>query len=181
MRITGGTFSGRKLLAPTQHDTRPMRDAVRMALFNILGTAVEGVRFLDLFAGTGGVGLEALSRGAAQATFVENLPAALDVLRQNVVQLGVEDRAEVVAQDVFRALLTPRLAFKLAFVGAPYGKGLAHRALGALQPAQLAPDAVVVAEVFYKEPLEADYGLLHQVDRRRYGDNLLVFFQAGAR
>ena len=179
MRITGGALSGRRLHAPTRHDTRPMRDAVRMALFNILGPAVDGARFLDLFAGTGGVGIEALSRGAAQATFVENLPAALAVLRRNLAELGLSERAQVCAQDVFWALRQPGPAFELAFVGAPYGKGLAQRALGALPPERLAPEAVVVAEVFHKEPLEARYGPLSLSDRRRYGDNVLAFFVRG--
>lgn len=178
MRITGGSLRGRRLHAPRTSAIRPMREAVRLALFHLWGERVAESRFLDLFAGTGSVGLEALSRGAARATFVEALPEALRILRANLRELGLQARARVLAQDVFRAL--KRLEgerFDLVFVGPPYGRGLAERALAALAQADLVCEGGLVAvEVFFKEQLAARYGALTERDRRRYGDNLLVFY-----
>lgn len=180
MRITGGHLSGRKLFAPTTRDIRPMRDAVRMALFNILADATHGARFLDLFCGTGSVGIEALSRGADQAIFVDKLPAALSVLKKNLATFELTPpRANAIRADVFDYLKRPVDApFDLVFIGPPYGKGLAHQALHALCGGQLlAPGSVAAVEVFQKESLDETYGHLVRVDDRRYGDNRLVFYR----
>ncbi len=177
MRITGGHLSGRTLIAPKTREIRPMRDAVRLSLFNILSEVVPDSRFLDLFAGTGGVGIEALSRGASQATFVDDLPEALDLIRQNLAALGVSERAEVLGEDVFYALghLT---GYDLVFVGPPYGKDLEDKTLKKLAGSNcLTEGAIVVTELFQKDRVEARYGKLVQIDARRYGDNRLVFFR----
>lgn len=161
-----------------------MRDQVRAALFNILMDVVEGRVFLDLFAGTGSVGLEALSRGARRAVFVDRGREALQLLRQNIDDLGVSERAEVVADDVFDAI--PRLAqcderFDLVFIGPPYGADLAHRTLTRLANSDvLGRDAIVVTEIFKKEAVEPTYGQLAQIDARLYGDNRLVFYRLTA-
>lgn len=183
MRITGGTLSGRKLHPPTGNQTRPMRDAVRMAMFNILGRRVENCRFLDLFAGTGSVGIEALSRQAANATFVEQLPAALRTLEKNLQTLGLLENSRVLAGDVFRVLNSLKLGdpFDLIFVGPPYGKKLADQTLQALaETAILSPDGLIIAEVFRKEVLAPRYETLIQIDERRYGDNLIVIYRRAA-
>lgn len=180
MRITGGNLSGRLLLSPTTKATRPMRDAVRQALFSILGLGVEGGRFLDLFAGTGAVGLEALSRRASGVTFVEHGRAALEVLQQNLETLGVLEKSCVLACDVFQALeqLDRQTPFSTVFVGPPYGHGLAQKTLQALDETSiLAPDGVVVVEVFHKETLSPRYAALVERDARRYGDNKLAFYR----
>src|SRR5215208_7039866 len=102
MRVIAGTYGGRRLQAPSGTDTRPTADRVREALFSILGARVDGARVLDLFAGSGALGLEALSRGAAGVTFVERAPAALRVLRANLAALGAD--AEIVPSDALRWL-----------------------------------------------------------------------------
>lgn len=180
MRISGGRLSGRALKDPTTRAIRPMRDAVRMALFNIWGGQVEEGAFLDLFAGTGSVGIEALSRGARRATFVEQLPQALRVLEGNLRTLELESQSDVISSDVFAALdrLSALGPFDLIFVGPPYGQGLAERTLQALSAgAILAPDGCLAAEVFRKEHLQERYGRLAQARARQYGDNLLVFYR----
>ena len=181
MRITGGALRGRKLFTPKSSAIRPMRDQVRSALFSILGGLVEGSRFLDLFAGTGSVGLEALSRGASFAVFVDASREAVQIIERNLRELGLAPRAEILQDDVFRAL--ERLhrrgeRFDLIFIGPPYGKELAHKALERLgELSLLRDDAVVVTEVFKKEPLEDRYGPLELVDERKYGDNVLKFYR----
>src|SRR3954447_9655647 len=102
MRVIAGTYGGRRLRAPAGTDTRPTSDRVREALFSVLGERVEGARVLDLFAGSGALGIEALSRGAAGATFVDSAPAALKAVRANLAALGAE--AEVRRQDALRWL-----------------------------------------------------------------------------
>jgi len=182
MRITGGQLSGRTLITPKTRAIRPVRDAVRLSLFNILDEVVPGSRFLDLFAGTGSVGIEALSRGAREATFVDDLPEALEVIGQNLAALGLSERAEVLGEDVFYAL-GHLSGHDLVFIGPPYGKGLEDRTLEKLAGSDcLNEDAIVVTELFQKDRVEARYGTLVQIDARRYGDNRLVFYrrEAGA-
>lgn len=138
---------------------------------------------LDLFAGAGGVGLEALSRGAAQATFVERDAAAVAALRRNLAALGLEGTARVLAQDALRAI--ERLqgegrAFSIIFLDPPYETDLAARALAALDAGGVAaPGAVVVAQHRSKQPLPAEFGALRAYRRRRFGETTLTFFRAG--
>ena len=135
MRIIGGEKQGRKLVPWEEVDIRPMRDFVRTALFNILADFVQEARFLDLFAGTGSVGLEALSRGAAEAVFVDLSPEACGIVRRNLDSLGLTRRAEVLQTGFAEGLdylAGQGKVFDLVFVGPPYGKGLAEEALGLL-------------------------------------------------
>lgn len=184
MRITGGVLSGRRLHVPDSADIRPMRDQVRTALFNILMDVVEDSVFLDLFAGTGSVGLEALSRGAQRAVFVDQGREALLLLRENIDELGVGDRAEIVTADVMEAITQLEQAnetFDLVFIGPPYGADLAHRTLTHLPESDLLnPDAIVVTEIFKKESVEDAYGRLEEIEERLYGDNRLVFYRLTA-
>ena len=101
LRIVGGRFRGRKLLYSGQLRTRPMKDRLRESVFNLIGSELEGAHAIDLFAGTGALGLEALSRGAAKATFIEQHYPTADIIRQNVVALGVESQSEIVPGNVF--------------------------------------------------------------------------------
>jgi len=152
MRIVGGTWRGRALAAPPGQLTRPTADRVRQALFDMLLHApwggrhvFEGARVLDAFAGTGALGLEALSRGAAAATFMEQDRAALAALRKNIAACRAEDRTSVLTTDVLAA---PRgEPCGLVFLDPPYGANLAPLALERLgQMGWLAPDALLVAE-----------------------------------
>src|SRR5438105_2415322 len=120
MRIVGGTLGGRVLRAPPGAATRPTSEKVREALFNILGS-VEGDHVLDLFAGSGGVGIEALSRGAAHATFVDSSRVALGVVRRNLTELALLDRATMLSIDSLAAAArTPVSPFRFVFIDPPY-------------------------------------------------------------
>ena len=169
MRVIAGRHGGRRLQAPAGDATRPTSDRVREALFSILGDRVRGARVLDLYAGSGALGIEALSRGAASATFVDDAPAALRVLRDNLEALG-ED-AEVVRADALRWLRTAsRRArqYDLVLLDPPYKEAATlGPALGAALPAVLARGALVVAESDRRAPLELGIPV---IDDRRYGD-----------
>ena len=182
MRITGGALSGRQLHTPKTSQIRPMRDQVRSALFSILGDLVEGARFLDLFAGTGSVAIEALSRGASKAVCVDRSREAVGILRENFKQLDLNDQAHVVQDDVFRWLsANSESAFDLIFVGPPYYDDLANRAMKELAMTDLwGSGSILFAEVFKKEHMETEYGSLAQVDVRTYGDNKIHFYRPGA-
>lgn len=185
MRIVGGTHSGRVLRAPAGAATRPTSEKVREALFNILGNtlgSLEGEHVLDLFAGSGGLGIEALSRGAAHATFVDSAKPALACVRQNLRELGLEARATVVSGDAVTqaARLVPTRPWKLVFVDPPYRSDLATRVVAALPPANLAPGAVIVIEHDRHNAPPDALGSLLRTDQRRYGDTLISFFEVPA-
>src|SRR5215210_8563424 len=172
MRVIAGTYKGRRLQAPAGAATRPTADRVREALFSILGARVEGARVLDLFAGSGALGLEALSRGAAEATFVDSSAAAVRAVRANLEALGGE--AEVRREDALRFLhASPGKArhYDLVLLDPPYG--LAERLgreLSEALPAVLAPAALVISESDRRAPLSLDLACR---DERRYGDTLI--------
>ncbi|HLY44820.1 MAG TPA: 16S rRNA (guanine(966)-N(2))-methyltransferase RsmD [Stellaceae bacterium] len=187
MRIVGGSHRGRRLIAPPGEAVRPTSDRAREALFNILSHgdfAAAGLPFaerpvLDAFAGTGAYGLEALSRGAGMAVFIESDREALAALRRNVAALGEGERAQIVAGDATRP---PRAAFAcaLAFLDPPYRSGLAAPALAALAAAGwLAPAALVVIEVAAREELPPSAGFT-LLDERVYGAARLVFLRREA-
>jgi len=183
MRIIGGEKGGRKLSRWQGEGIRPLRDRVRTALFDTLGEAVVGAEVLDLFAGTGAVGLEALSRGASHATFVDSSPRAIRIIRENAEKLGYTHRVEILRSDVVEAV--HRLArlgrkYDLVFIGAPYEKGIADEALQALREAlPLRPGAIVVAETFHKDELFDAYQPLLLHDSRTYGETRLTYFRFG--
>jgi 16S rRNA (guanine966-N2)-methyltransferase len=172
MRVIAGRYRGRRLKAPPGAATRPTSDRVRESLFAVLGDRVEGARVLDLFAGSGALGIEALSRGAAEAMFVDSAPAAIRAIRANLDALGAT--AEVRRADARRFLGGARAAarqYDLVFLDPPYG--MAERLeseLTAALPAVLAPGAAVVAESDRRAPLELGLPIL---DERRYGDTLI--------
>ena len=178
MRIIAGTLKGR-VLAPVRGRMRPTAAKVREAVFNILGAAVGGVRVLDLYAGTGALGIEALSRGAAAAVFVEDHPQSLKVLRRNLEDLGLLDRSAVWPLPVAAAV--KKLAgrgerFGLAFLDPPYGGGAAA-ALSVLAAHHLlVPGARVVVEHSRRESLPEACGGLTRLTVRRYGDTQVAFY-----
>ena len=172
MRIIAGQWGGRRLVAPRGQGTRPTSDRVREALFSILGP-LDGERVLDLFAGSGALGLEALSRGAAHATFVERERAALRALRDNVADLGAQ--ADVVAADAkafLRAAQERGAQYDLVFLDPPY-----RDAAGLAQELDLAvvlsAGGRVVGESDRRQPLELPLPL---TDERRYGDTLIRIY-----
>jgi 16S rRNA (guanine(966)-N(2))-methyltransferase RsmD len=167
-RIIAGVARGRRLAAPRGTATRPTSDKVRGAVFNVIGQFFEGGEVLDLYAGTGALALEALSRGCARATCVEADRATAELARANAEACGFADRVEVVRGRVAEVL--PRLAasrFALAFVDPPYEEG--PEAALALLGRVLAPGARVVAEHDARRPPAERFGALALSDRRRYG------------
>ena len=182
MRIVGGRQRGRKLVAPPGDTVRPTSDRAREALFNILshgrfaasGLPFAGKPVLDAFAGTGALGLEALSRGASAAAFFETEREALAVLRRNIAALSEEDSTHVLPGDATRP---PRAAMRcaVAFLDPPYGSGLGAPALTALGAAGwLSEDALAIVEVAAREPLPPLTGF-SVIDDRVYGAARLVF------
>ncbi len=181
MQVIGGSKKGHKLFWPAKHHIRPMRDIVRSALFNVLGDLVTDSRFLDLFAGTGSVGIEALSRGAKRCVFVDHAPEAIKLIRKNLEALNFKEKACVMKLDVFEAI--ERLSaegerFDLIFIGPPYHRRLAHKTLMALsQHALLDKEGIIITEIFKKEELDAEYSHLVLMDEHQYGDNQLLFYR----
>src|SRR5215468_2390549 len=175
MRIIGGRFGGRTLAAPKSQNIRPTSDRLRESLFNILAhgydDVVTGARVLDLFAGTGALGLEAMSRGAAFALFVDDGPEARALIRQNVEALGLGGITRIFRRDATRlGAAHPNEPFGLAFVDPPYRKGLGERALASLREGGwLAPHALVIVE----EAADAGFAVPQgyaEIERRRYDD-----------
>lgn len=181
MRIVGGTLGGRVLRAPPGAATRPTSEKVREALFNILGS-VDGAHVLDLFSGSGAVGIEALSRGAAHATFVDSGKPALAAVRANLAALGLDVRATVLAQDAVGAAARhrPPTPWRFVFVDPPYRSDLATRAVLALPSESLAPGAVIVIEHDRRNAPPDALGSLLRTDQRRYGDTLISFFEVSS-
>jgi 16S rRNA (guanine(966)-N(2))-methyltransferase RsmD len=171
VRVIAGRFGGRRLSAPRGARTRPTADRVREALFSVLGD-IEGARVLDLFAGSGALGIEALSRGAAEATFVDSAPAALRALRANLTALEIE--AEVRRGDARAFLRSARKAgrqYDLVFLDPPYRRAAALASdLDRDLPAVLSPGARVAVETGRQAPLDLAIPLL---DERRYGDTMI--------
>ena len=176
MRVIAGRLGGRRLTAPRGLATRPTSDRVREALFSALGD-VRGARVLDLYAGTGALGIEALSRGALQATFVESARPALAALRENLASLGIEDLGRAVASPVGRALTGLRGPFDLVFADPPYAAiAEAAAVLATLRPA-LADEARVVVEHASRDAAPAIAGLTPRPSRA-YGDTAVTIYDA---
>lgn len=170
MRVISGSAKGRRLRVPQRAGTRPTTDRIRQVIFDLLGEEVRGARTLDLFAGSGAMGIEALSRGAAEATFVEARREACDVILQNLEATGLRGSATIRRGDVLRILGgRPGDGFDLAFVDPPYERGLAFtvRVLGRLAAGWVRPGAAVVVEVAGGAP-EWPAGF-HETRARRFG------------
>ena len=177
--MIAGKAKGRKLKSVPGPGTRPITDRAKTALFNILGADVVGARFLDLFAGTGGVGIEALSRGATQAVFVERGRLALRTIRENLAHTGLERNAHVVRADVFEYLSRSPTGFDYVYIAPPQYKGLWAKTLAVLdrQPDWLTEDGWAIAQIHPREyhPLELTHLVLF--DQRTYGSVMLCFYR----
>jgi 16S rRNA G966 N2-methylase RsmD len=204
MRVVTGEAKGRKLKAPKTTGTRPIIDRVKTALFDILSTRVEDARFLDLFAGTGSVGIEALSRGAASATFIEMSHSVLKLVRENLKITGLADRAETIHADAFKFLQNcqdekgqgaprgypaagsdplrrPCPQYDIIYVAPPQYHEMAARALGILDTSPLvAESGLVIIQIHPKERAgvaAVPLTRLQLTDERKYGSTLLMFYE----
>jgi 16S rRNA (guanine966-N2)-methyltransferase len=182
VRVVGGRLRGRTLVAPKSQTVRPTADRLREALFNILihahGDPVSGARVLDLFAGTGALGIEALSRGADFVLFVDEGAESRALLRENVTTLGLGGVSRIFRRDATKlGEVHPLAPFSLAFLDPPYGRGLARDALtSARAGGWLTPEAVVVVEEAAKAQFTAPEGFA-ELERRRYDDTEFVFLR----
>jgi 16S rRNA (guanine966-N2)-methyltransferase len=183
VRIVGGRLKGRTLAAPSSREIRPTADRLRESVFNILIHAydnpIEGARVLDLFAGTGALGIEAVSRGAQFALFVDNGTEARALLRNNVEALGLGGVTKVYRRDATNlGPAHPMEPFSLAFLDPPYGKGLAEKALISLRDGGwLTPSALVVVEEASAAAFAGPDGF-SELERRAYDDTEFVFLSA---
>src|SRR5215471_13892125 len=185
MRVVGGRLRGRNIASPTSREIRPTADRLRESLFNILahayGDPVSDARVLDLFAGTGALGIEAISRGAAFCLFIDNGAEARALLRQNVEALGLGGVTKVYRRDAAAlGSVHPHEPFALAFLDPPYGKGLAEKALASLRDGTwLSKEALVVVEEAKAASFAAPEGFA-ELERREYDDTEFVFLRAAS-
>ncbi len=185
MRVIAGEKKGHPLYAPKSFFTRPTADRVREALFNILGPIPEEARVLDLFAGSGALGLEALSRGAKEAVFVEESREACQVIQKNAHGLGFQPQVKLMQEPVLNALRHLPGKFHLVFIDPPYQSNLAQQTLAFLEQAAnrlLFPEAMIVVEYFSKRSsgqvaLQSAYGHLLLYDIRTYGQTGISFYE----
>jgi 16S rRNA (guanine966-N2)-methyltransferase len=188
MRVVTGAAKGRKLKGPKTSGTRPIIDRVKTALFDILSWRIEDARFLDLFAGTGGVGIEALSRGAAKVTFIEMSLPIIKLIRENLQITELSLHAEVLHMDSFKFLQSYAAgtggivrAYDMIYVAPPQYQEMAARALGILDTSPLLADnGMVIVQIHPKERPGVAAVALHrlvQTDERRYGSTLLMFYK----
>lgn len=190
MRIIGGTARGRRLQTPSNStakysvkaEIRPTADRAREALFNIIGGEIENAIVLDLFAGTGALGLEALSRSARLAVFVDSGSEAVRIIERNITKCGFSDRAMVLKRDLSKGLYflkkLPPKKYSIIFVDPPYRKGLAVKILQELAEGNfLSAEALIVVEEDILTEMESQINGLYLVDQRRYGDTGFWFYR----
>ena len=183
MRVIAGALKGRRLVTPKGDRSRPTADQVRIALLDTLTPWLTDARLLDLFAGAGGVGFEALSRGAAHATFVEKDPRAVGALRENVETLGVRAHARILRGDVARELVrlhAEGARFDIVFLDPPYEVDAAPTLLQLGGGSLLAPGGVAIAQHLTKKAPPERIGALLAFRTRRFGETTLTFYRVGA-
>ncbi|UCF78895.1 MAG: 16S rRNA (guanine(966)-N(2))-methyltransferase RsmD [Candidatus Eiseniibacteriota bacterium] len=181
MRITAGALRGRRLVSCRGRATRPTSSKVREAIFNLLGVHIEGARVLDLFAGSGALGIEALSRGACSALFVDSSALARRTIKKNLSALELPSRGRVLGggtKSVLGSLSRKGERFDIVFVDPPYGGGMAEETLEAVSAGGLLTGGgVVVVECGKRESLGKKYGALRLRTSRLYGDTRILLFE----
>ncbi len=181
LRVIAGKARGMKLKSVPGNSTRPIMDRVKEALFSIIGSRIQQANFLDLFAGTGSVGIEALSRGAASALFIERNRAALRVIRENLAHTGLSAGARVLRRDAFDLLASqPDQPYHFIFVAPPQYRGMWLQTLEALDrnSAWQHSDCLVIVQIDPREyDAERQFKHLELVDQRKYGATMLIFYR----
>ncbi|MBU0491469.1 MAG: 16S rRNA (guanine(966)-N(2))-methyltransferase RsmD [Chloroflexi bacterium] len=182
MRVIAGEAKGRNLYPVPGQGTRPIADRVKAALFDTLGARVLDCAFLDLFAGTGSVAIEALSRGADHAVLVEQSHKAIATIHRNLQETGLRDRAWVERADVFRFLRAVDESFDIVYVAPPQYQGLWAKTVRLIDehPGILTADGLVIAQIHPKEYEDLALTALALTDKRRYGSTELCFYEPGA-
>lgn len=179
MRVIGGTAKGKKLEAVPGDSTRPILDRVRTALFDILRPHLSEAKVLDLFSGTGSVGIEALSQGASSCVFLDIEKKAIQTIEANLKTTGLTAHAKVRSMDAFRFLRSSKEAFDLIYVAPPQYQDLWSQAMRAIaeRPALLAPDGIIVVQIDPKEYEQLLLSSFKEIRQKRYGNTLLVFYE----
>ena len=177
MRVTGGTGRGRRLRTPAGSRVRPTSDKVKQALFNILGDKIEGAVFLDLFAGAGGIGIEALSRGAERVVFVDASRDSLNIVKGNIELTGFGDRAQTVLAKAASFLNKASGHYDIVFLDPPYAEEMQPLLEQVNGSGIVSADSIVIAEHFKKQPSPERAGRLSLVREAKYGDTVLAFYE----
>jgi 16S rRNA (guanine966-N2)-methyltransferase len=189
MRVVSGSARGTRLLAVPGHGTRPILDRVKTSLFDILRPRIPGMHMLDLFAGSGSVGIEALSQGAASCTFIDLGHKAVATIKKNLAITGLTDRAEVRQADAFGFLRGTKQVFDLIYIAPPQYKKLWVEALLQVDvrpellrgPSAGSDDdsvaALAIVQIDPREYMSLELGTIHETRQKRYGNSLLVFFE----
>jgi 16S rRNA (guanine(966)-N(2))-methyltransferase RsmD len=180
IRVIAGTAKGRKLKMVPGANTRPIGDRVKEALFNILGPDLAGARFLDMFAGTGSVGIEALSRGAEHSVFIDIDHKSCQIIRENVLTCGFSESANVLQRNALVYLESPvQKPFDIVFIAPPQYKGLWKEAIQQLDKHSdwLNPDGIVIVQLDPSEYLIVEMDNLSLYDERKYGNTKLLFYE----
>lgn len=180
MRIISGKYKGQQLTSFSADHIRPTTDRVKESLFNILQTEIPNAKILDLFSGTGNLGIESLSRGAAHVTFVENHPKSLEIIRKNLTKLKVSEPYQIISQDVIKFISKTSIpqVFDIIFIDPPFTKQMADEVLSTLSQSPLFNDKTLIAiESAKKEKLLLEYPPLYCFDQRVFGDKILSFFK----
>ncbi|NLW72625.1 MAG: 16S rRNA (guanine(966)-N(2))-methyltransferase RsmD [Chloroflexi bacterium] len=182
LRVIGGNARGMRLKTVPGDTTRPITDIVKEALFNILGSEILENNILDLFGGTGAVGIEALSRGAKFVTFLDKSQQAIQTIHSNLATTRFTGQAKVIRADAFTFLVTNTGAYDLIYIAPPQYKEMWQRAMTLIdgRPKLLTEDGQIIVQINPIEWVEKTYLNLREFDRRKYGDTLLVFFERSA-
>lgn len=179
MRIITGSAKGTKLKAPCGSQTRPTADRVKESVFNILGRIVEDAKVLDLFGGTGNLGLETLSRGAESAVFIDKSPSSVNLIKENSIITKLESRTEVFKTDSLKALdrfIQGGRQFDLIFCDPPYNKGLVQLVLKKIDSSQiLTSNGMIIVEHSKHEPIHTEFAQLVVKRTEKYGETLVTF------
>lgn len=174
MRVITGTARGRKLITLEGDDVRPTTDRVKEAMFSIIQFELEGRRVLDMFAGSGQLGIEALSRGAGSALFVDADSRAVEIIKKNLASCGLKEKAVVVNSDSFAAIVSG--GFDIALLDPPYGKGILQRAVTAVAD-KMNPGGVIICESPYGEELPEKSGTFSKYRTYKYGKTELTVYR----
>lgn len=189
MQITGGKFKGQKLFTPPSKslEIRPLRSRIRKALFDIIGNNLEGQKVLDLFAGTGALGIEALSRSADLVIFVDSSPQSIELIKKNLNKLRIDEKAIVLKlklpegfENIVTLSINSKLLFDIVFVTPPYEKGLSLKTLERLPTEILKEDTLIVVEERDKVYLPERMGNFQLLKKKTYGETALFFYKIEA-
>jgi len=178
MKITGGTLKGRKIRTCKNEFTRPLLSRLRKSLFDIIGEAILGVTFLDLYAGSGAVGIEALSRGAKEAVFIEKDTLAVKTIEENIVSCKLLSRSKIWRKNVlaFLSLLLEKKKFDFIFIAPPYYKGMQDKTLDIIENTEIS-QATVIVQHSPREKINFVRKNMKIIKHRKYGDTILTFLE----